>query len=187
HRLRRDGDRALGRGVKTRLRMPFLEKTPRLGDRYFHSRLTSDMAERGHIIHTLRLLPELGGQLIRLVCGLILTAGGIIWLDPASAPVAVLVTVLAVGLPLAAQPLFIELDLRVRNHTGALSRFYLDALLGLVTVRAHGAERAVRREHEDLLVEWARAELGLQRSAVAVEGVQSFVGFGLAAWLLVDH
>jgi len=97
------------------------------------------------------------------------------------------VAALAVGLPLAVQPLFVELDLRVRNHTGALSRFYLDALLGLVTVRAHGAERAVRREHEGLLVEWARAGLGLQRAVVAVEGVQSFVGFGLAAWLLLDH
>jgi predicted double-glycine peptidase len=176
-----------GRRLEARLRMAFLEKIPRLGDRYFHSRLTSDMAERSHIVHTLRLLPELGGQLIRLVYEIVLTTAGIIWLDPASAPIAVLVAALAVGLPLAVQPLFVELDLRVRNHTGALSRFYLDALLGLVTVRAHGAERAVRREHEGLLVEWARAGLGLQRAVVAVEGVQSLLGFGLAAWLLLDH
>ncbi|HEV8715557.1 MAG TPA: ABC transporter ATP-binding protein [Candidatus Binatia bacterium] len=176
-----------GRRLEARLRMAFLEKIPRLGDRYFHSRLTSDMAERSHIVHTLRLLPELGGQFIRLVYEITLTTAGIIWLDPASAPIAVLVAALAVSLPLAVQPLFVELDLRVRNHTGALSRFYLDALLGLVTVRAHGAERAVRREHEGLLVEWARAGLGLQRAVVAVEGVQSFVGLGLAAWLLLDH
>jgi ATP-binding cassette subfamily B protein len=98
-----------------------------------------------------------------------------------------LAAVVAVALPLAVQPLFMELDLRVRTHTGALSRFYLDALLGLVTVRAHGAERTVRREHESLLGEWARAGLGLQRTVVAVEGVQAFLGFGLAAWLLLNH
>ena len=50
-----------------------------------------------------------------------------------------------------------ERDLRQRTHAGALTRFYLDALLGLIPVRAHGAERALGREHEALLVEWARA------------------------------
>jgi ATP-binding cassette subfamily B protein len=80
-----------------------------------------------------------------------------------------------------------ERDLRVRNHTGALSRFYLDALLGLVPVLTHRAERALRREHESLLVEWAHASFGLQRLAVWVEALQGLTGFGLAAWLMLDH
>ena len=54
--------------------------------------------------------------------------------------------------------------LRVRTHDGALTRFFLDALLGLTALRCHAAERAVRREHEMLLVEWARAS-GLVRTA----------------------
>ena len=54
-------------------------------------------------------------------------------------------------------------------------------------MRAHGAERAVRREHEGLLVEWTRAGFRRQRAVVVVEGVQSLVGFGLAAWLLVGY
>ena len=66
-------------------------------------------------------------------------------------------------------------------------RFYLDALLGLVAVRTHAAERAVRREHQSLLAEWARASLGLQRVVVGVEGVQSLLGFALAAWLLLGY
>jgi hypothetical protein len=37
-----------------RLRMAFLDKIPKLGDRYFHSRLTSDMAERCHSISVIR-------------------------------------------------------------------------------------------------------------------------------------
>ncbi|MCI0407863.1 MAG: ABC transporter permease, partial [Acidobacteria bacterium] len=145
------------------------------------------MAERSHSVHQLRLLPGLGAELIRSTFTLILTTMGIIWLDPASAPLAVLAAALAIGLPLAGQPLLVERDLRVRSHLGALSRFYLDALLGLVAVRTHGAERSIRREHESLLVEWARASFGLYRVVVTVEGVQSILGFGLAAWLLFDH
>ncbi len=176
-----------GRRMETRLRMAFLEKIPRLVDRYFQSRLTSDMAERSHGVHALRHLPELGGRFIRFTFELILTTAGIAWFNPASAPIAVLTTTLAIIIPLIAHPLLTERDLRVRTHIGALSRFYLDALLGLIAVRTHGAEKSVRREHESLLVEWAHAGLGLQRSVVVVEGVQSLVGFGLAAWLLFAH
>ncbi len=177
----------MGRRVEGRLRMAFLEKIPRLGDRYFQSRLSSDMAERSHGMHVLRQLPALGEHFLRASLELGLTVAGIIWLYPAGAPVAILAAVVAVGLPLIFQPLLTERDLRVRTHAGALSRFYLDALLGLVAVRAHGAERAVRREHESLLVEWARAGNGLQRAAVWVDGVLSAVGFGLSAWLLFTH
>jgi ATP-binding cassette subfamily B protein len=45
----------------------------------------------------------------------------------------------------------------------------------------------MRREHEGLLVEWARAGLGLQRAAVTVEGFQLLAGFGFAAWLLFNR
>jgi ATP-binding cassette subfamily B protein len=181
------GMQRLGRRLEARLRVAFLEKLPRLGDRYFHSRLTSDMAERSHSLFALRLVPGLGGQLARSIFGLAFTTGAIIWLDPASAPIALLTASISIALPLLTQPFLIERDLRVRTHTGALSRYYLDAMLGLIPVRVHGAERAVRREHESLLVEWARSSLSLQRRAVAVEGVQALVGFGLAVWILLDY
>jgi ABC-type bacteriocin/lantibiotic exporter with double-glycine peptidase domain len=174
----------LGRHLEARLRLAFLAKIPHLGDRYFQSRLTSDMAERCHTAHTLRLLPDLGGRLLRSTFELVLTTIGIAWLDPASAPLAVLAAAFVLGLPLLAQPLLKERDLRVRSHVAALGRFYLDAFLGLVAVRTHAAERAIRRDHQGLLTEWARAGLGLQRVVVGVEGVQSLVGFGLAIWLL---
>jgi ABC-type bacteriocin/lantibiotic exporter with double-glycine peptidase domain len=177
----------VGRYLEARLRLAFLAKIPRLGDRYFQSRLTSDMAERCHTVHTLRLLPDLGGQLLRSIFELVLTAVGISWLDPASAPLSVLAAAFATGLPLLSQPLLKERDLRVRSHVAALGRFYLDAFLGLVAVRTHAAERAVRREHQSLLAEWARAGLGLQRVVVGVEGVQSLIAFALAAWLLLGY
>jgi ABC-type bacteriocin/lantibiotic exporter with double-glycine peptidase domain len=177
----------IGRHLEARLRTTFLEKIPKLGDRYFHSRLTSDMAERSHSTHRIRLLPGLGGQLLRSVFELMVTVAGIIWLDKSLAVPALIAASLAVGLPLVVQPLLTERDLRVRNHTGALSRFYLDALLGLVPVRTHRAERALRREHESLLVEWARASFAVQRLVVWVEALQGLTGFGLAAWLMLSH
>ncbi|MCI0392670.1 MAG: cysteine peptidase family C39 domain-containing protein [Acidobacteria bacterium] len=176
-----------GRRLEVRLRLAFLEKIPRLGDRYFQSRLISDMAERNHSAQTLRMLPTLGGRLLRLTFELALTAAGIIWLDPHGVWVAATAAVIAVALPLAMQSRLTERDLRVRSHNGALGRFYLDAMLGLVAVRTHGAAMSLRREHEGLLVEWMRASSGLLRAALTVEAIEALSGFGLAAWLLFDH
>lgn len=177
----------IGRRLEARLRLTFLKKIPRLGDRYFQSRLISDMAERSHSVTALRRLPELAGRLLRAVFELALTIAGLAWLDPAGATVATAVGALSLVLPLLSQSRLTERDLRIRSHNGALGGFYLDAMLGLIAVRAHAAETAVRREHESLLVEWARASFGLLRAVVAVEAVQSIAAFGLAAWLLFDH
>ena len=177
----------MGRSLETRLRVAFLEKIPRLGDRYFQSRLISDMAERSHSAQTLRQLPQLGSRFLRLCFELALTTAGLIWLNPAGAWMAVVVAVIALALPLALQSRLTERDLRIRNHDGALSRFYLDSMLGLMPIRAHGAERAVRREHESLLVEWMRAGYDYLRAVVVVQTAQSLIGFGLATWLLFDH
>lgn len=177
----------MGRHLECRLRLAFLEKIPRLVDRYFQSRLKSDMTERSHSLYRIRRVPDLGAQLLRHVFELLLTAAGIAWLDPESAPLAALSAAVALLVPLAVQPMLNERDLRVRTHTGALGRYYLDALLGLTAIRCHGAERPIRREHEALLVEWARAGYRLQRLAASVEAVQLSCGFGLSVWLLVDH
>jgi ATP-binding cassette subfamily B protein len=176
-----------GRRLETRLRVAFLRKIPRLGDRYFQSRLKSDMSERSHSIHRIRRLPELGGQLLRYSFEIAFTAAGIAWLDPASAALASLAALCAVAIPLLSQPWLMERDLRFRTHTGALTHFYLDALLGLVAIRTHGAQGALRREHESLLSEWARAGLTLQRAVISLESLQFLSGFGLAVWLLASH
>jgi ATP-binding cassette subfamily B protein len=167
--------------------MALLEKIPRLHDRYFQSRPISDMAERGHAIHQIRLLPRLAGLLVRAALALVFTAGAIVWVDPGAAPAALAATGCALALPLLFHPLLRELDLRVRTHAGALGRFYLDSLLGLTAVRAHSAERPVCREHEGLLVEWARASRTLLRWVVVVECLQIVTGFTLAGWLLLEH
>jgi ATP-binding cassette subfamily B protein len=177
----------IGRKLELRLRVAFLRKIPRLPDRYLQSRLASDMAERAHSLHQIRELPEIGRQALQAAFGLVLTVVGIAWLDPSSAPIAAVLAVVSVALPVAAQPLFAERDLRVRTHAGALGRFYLDALLGLVPIRCHRAEGTIRLEHDSLLGRWARAGIALQAGVVAVEGLQLACGLGLAAWIVMAH
>jgi len=169
-----------GRRLEIRLRLAFLEKLPRLGDRYFQSRLMSDMAERGHSIHLVRRLPELGGQLLRYSFEIVFTTAGIAWIDPASAPIALLAAFIALAIPLASQPLLTERDLRLRTHAGALTHFYLDALLGLIAIQTHGGQPAMGRAHESLLTHWARAGLNLQRAAVSRRLRTGHLAAGLA-------
>ena len=175
----------LGRQIEIRLRTAFLEKIPKLGDRYFQSRLTSDMAERSHATQRLRHLPDQVRQLLRAVFELLATAAGIAWLDPSATAFVVLIAASALIPAFTTQSVLAERDLRARSHAAGLTRFYLDAMLGLMAIRAHGAERAVRREHEKLLGEWVHAALRLQRAGVSLEALQLAGMFGLVARLLL--
>ncbi len=177
----------MGRNLETRLRMAFLAKIPRLGDRYFHSRPTSDMTHRAHAIHVVRQLPALGFRLFRSVAELAITAGGLIWLDPPSAPIVLGAAVASVTIPWMMQSSLVERDLRVHAYHGALSRFYLDALLGLMALRTHGAERSLRREHETMLGEFRRSVQGLLGASVTVETLDGLVGVVVAVWLLFHY
>lgn len=178
---------AMGRRLELRMRIALLEKLARLDDRYFRSRLVSDMAERAHRLHEVRVLPELGAEILRSVFGILVTTAGIVALAPSAAPLALACAAVAIAVPWIAQPALAEGDLRLRNHAGALLRFHLDALLGIVPLRAHAAGPAVRRGHDALVGEWTRAGLRLQRRVVAVEAVQSAGCLALAAWLVFDQ
>jgi ATP-binding cassette subfamily B protein len=177
----------IGRHLEMRLRMALLSKMPRLMDRYFQSRPVSDMADRSHAIHVTRQLPGIVARLVQRLFELLLTLAGIIVIDPRGAGLAIAIAVAAVGILAVMQPLVRERDLRVRNHIGALGAFYLDALLGLVPVRAHRAERAVQRQHEALLVEWARASRRRITLSVCIDGAQSLLCMGLMGGLLFCH
>ncbi|MGB8295127.1 MAG: ATP-binding cassette domain-containing protein [Polyangia bacterium] len=178
---------SVGSRLELRLRRAFLRKLPLLGDRYFQSRPISDMAERAHLLHWLRLLPGQGGQLVRTTCEMITTTAGVIWLYPSGAPLALTLVGLMLVLPFCCQPALVERDLRMRGHAGGLARFYLDALLGLSAIRAHTAEPALRNEHGGRLREWARAARDATRLAVLVETAQGLLGFGLAAVLVFRY
>jgi ABC-type bacteriocin/lantibiotic exporter with double-glycine peptidase domain len=174
----------IGRRLEARLRLKFLEKIPRLTDRYFQSRPISDMGERCHNVHMLRQGPELAATFLRSVFGMAFTVAAIGWLYPESLWPAALVAAIAIGVPVLAQPALAERDLKVRSHSGALTRYYLDALLGLTAIRAHAAEQAIRGEQVTLLGEWARAGFALQKTAVAIEGAQFGLSLAASVWLV---
>jgi len=176
-----------GRRLESRLRIKFFEKIPRLGDRYFHSRLTSDMAQRAHELRQVRLLPQLGISWLRLVFEILFTALGVMWLNPSAGLLALMAIFFAVGFSIITQPLLVEQDLVLRTHVGALSGFYLDALLGLMPIRTHSAERAVRRQHENLLVEWVHASQRFYQADTAIRIMQSLLGSFFAFWILYDY
>lgn len=177
----------MGRRLETRLRVSLLEKIPNLSDRYFHSRLTSDMTQRAHDLRSLRGLPGLGIGLLRTGFQLILTTIGVIWLDPISAPIALLATVFFFALSFLSNPLLDERDLRLRTHVGGLSRFYLDSLLGLIPARTHSAERALRRQHEGQMVEWVHSGRDYYRMVAVIQAAGSVLYSVFAVWLVVNY
>jgi ATP-binding cassette subfamily B protein len=181
------GLQRLGRVLEARLRVAFQQKLPRLADRFLSSRPTSDMADRCHAVQSVRSAPQLVGQLLRSASALVVTCAGLIWLDPQSAPLVLLVGAASVGLPLAAMRVLAERDLRLRAHAAALAGIVLNALHGLVALRAHGGERALRREQEGLLVGWMGAARDLLSTSLVVEGALALVGTACAVPLFVHH
>jgi ATP-binding cassette subfamily B protein len=167
----------LGRQLETRLRVRFQLKIPRLSDRYFQSRLISDMAQRAHAIQYLRALPELTGQVWRGVWALIFTVAGISWFYPSAWRLAAVAAVSAAAVPLLAQRALAGRDARVREYNGALTRFYLDALLGISAIRAHASERTLGAVHSTLLADWGRAGVRLLSMVMRVEAVQMLCVF----------
>jgi ABC-type transport system involved in cytochrome bd biosynthesis fused ATPase/permease subunit len=67
--------------------------------------------------------------------------------------------------------------LRFREFSGALSRFYLDALLGLRPIQAHGAAPTLRTLHSEQLGQWAEAGLRLQSVFVRAEVLQMAITY----------
>lgn len=176
-----------GRRLESRLRLQFLQKIPRLGDRYLSSRPKSDMAERAHVLHHVRHVPEVAARFLRSAFELMFVSAGLVWLDPSGWPIVLAALASAISLPILAQPMLGEANMRVRSHSGAITRFYLDALLGLTAIRAHGGDAAMRRAQRDLVGEWRTAALTQQRRLVMIEGLQLALGFGLSAWLVMHH
>jgi ATP-binding cassette subfamily B protein len=177
----------LGRRVELGLRAQFLASIGRLGLRYLRSRPTSDMAERSHALFRLGELPSVGARVLRVSVQAVLTGIALIWLAPEATWLVVLLALAVVVPPLVGHRPLAEAELRLRTHHGALARFYLDALLGSVPASVHGAERAIRREHEARLTEWVRAARREHALAHAIDGLQTALVSGLAIWLVAAH
>jgi ABC-type bacteriocin/lantibiotic exporter with double-glycine peptidase domain len=177
----------IGLGLETRLRAGLLEKLPRLEDRYLRTRPTSDTASRAHSMQMLREAPALGARIARAVLSLAATTAGIVWLYPEGVGLAVTAALVAVVLSYFLRRPLAEASLRLRTHGGALERFYLDALLGVTPIRVHGAERSVRREHESLLVEWARTARAMHDQTSRIQALQLLLGTSIAVVIVSSY
>ncbi len=177
----------IGRRLEVRLRKAYFEKLPKTEDRYFQSRLASDMASRCHNIQAMRQLPNLIAQGITVSLEVLATAAALIWAAPGAWGIALALTAATLLLPLLAQRMFFEPDMRVQTHAGSLSSFILNALLGLTPIRIHGAERSLRRGQEAMLVEWTKSRFWLQRLSVGFEGVLMVVSYALVVLLVYSY
>jgi ATP-binding cassette subfamily B protein len=176
----------VGRRLETRFRVAFLRKIPLLSDRYFHSRLTSDMTSRAHGLRSLRGLPGQALGFILAIFKLTLTLAGVIWLQPASLDFALTALLFFALFGWLSHILLEENDLRTRTHGGALSRFYLDAMQGLLPLRTHSAERAFRRQHEGLMTEWMRSNFDMVKVGLLVQGISALLYALFSAWVGFD-
>ncbi|MEI8393897.1 MAG: ATP-binding cassette domain-containing protein [Rhodospirillaceae bacterium] len=174
----------LGRRLEFRLRQAFYEKIPALGDGYFRSRLVSDLSQRAFELRHLQGLPTLLGNAFRLVVSMLFVALGIIVIFPDGLAAALAVLAVALGAVVLHQPLVQEHEMRQRTYAGALTRFYLDALRGLVPLRSHGAERAMRNEQEQMVVEWGGSGARLVRGRTWISGAAFALITLITVWLV---
>ena len=177
----------IGRRLEVRLRKAYLENLPKVEDRYFQSRLASDMAARCHAIQGMRSLPVVVSQFITTSLEVLATAGALLWAAPGEWPVIAGLVAVTLPFPFLAQLFFFERDMRVQTHAGALSGFILDALLGLSAIRINGAERSLRRGQEALLVEWTKARFALLNLSVGFEGVLTTGSYALVVLLVFRY
>ena len=176
----------LGQRIETHLRRLFIYRIPLLGDRYFRSRLRSDMAARSHLMYQIHYFPETLGRILFMSFDLLFTAIAMVWASPEHALPIILAAVSALGVPFLTFPVMSEQDMRVRTHLGALSHSYLDAMLGLMPLQAHSAESALRREHESMLRAWRAAFIGLLNLKMSLVAIQVLLILASLAWMIVD-
>lgn len=176
----------MGRRLETRLRMAFLEKLPRLNDRYFHSRLVSDMAQRAHDLRSLRNFPSEVVDLCRMAFELLFTAVGISLIKPEMGIFSLVASGLFISITLVSRTFLQERGMRLQSHAGALSRFFLDAMQGLIALKTHSAERAFRREYEGLLIEWGRANLDYGQLIALLQALGAVVYSLCSVWVILS-
>lgn len=148
------GVQRLSRQLELRVWVAMLKKLPKLEDAYFRSRPIADITERSSGLFNVRLLPEIAVTIARRSVDLLITAVALTILYPSGWVWIALALVFAVLLPILVIPSRNQLERRVLAHGSSLGRVYLDTLLGLLPMRAHGAEPALRADHEGHLADW---------------------------------
>lgn len=177
----------LGRRLEYRLRYAFYRKLPRLGDRYFSSRLGSDMAERAHQVHGLHNLPVTIMRTVKTFTHLLVTGIALGLLYPPLLVVGVVFALVMGAAYWLANAFILDLNLRLQSMMGIVSRWLLDAMRGLLVVRAHNAERIIRSEYEGLLLNFKKAWLEMHARVIASDVLLRGLGYSLAVGMIAIY
>jgi ATP-binding cassette subfamily B protein len=149
--------RRAGRCLEAALGRLWLSCLGNLDDRFFSTRLTSDLLRSSHALARLREAPALALDALRAAAQVAACSLAIVWLDRQAWPWAAALAAAATLLPLAAVPALRRHDLSWDRRAAAVDGDYLDIRRGLDALRAHGAEATFRRRHESRIVAWAHA------------------------------
>lgn len=175
----------IGANMELSLRLDILKRLPSFSDQYFRSRPTSDMTERCHQMHIVRDSPRLMVRLVTAVAEIAFVCAGIAWLEPAFGVHGLVIAAILIAIPVFFHKWLSEKDHKLGTHEGTLSLHYLDALLGMVSVRAHSAESALRRKHLHQLQAWKRAHQELGRATLLTDALTFVFGYGCGLVLLM--
>lgn len=155
--LRADLARRLGRRAEIRARGRLLERLRTLPDSFLARRLPADLVERLNSTTLLRDAPALLATLAGAFGQLAATVIGVAALFPvATLPIA-LAAFLSIFLPAVSRGLQRTAGLRSRTLRAFSGQLFLDALQGLLPVRAAAAEERFAGEHGRQVAAWKRA------------------------------
>lgn len=175
---------ATGRRIERALRRAWWDAAASLPASFVRSRPASDLADRGHLLHRLRELPLHLLQTVFAVGLVVCAAFAIVVMAPATALAVVALSLGAIAMPLGAARRAGDLDHRVRTLSGSLSRFVVDAVLGVHVSRDGRTADSLRIEHDSGLAAWRLASRHQVDMTVVVQGVTAIVTAAGAAWVV---
>lgn len=174
----------LGRALELRMRLALLRKLPRLPDRYFRSRPMSDVTHRSQGLFEVKPLPGMLVTLAKQAVDIVVTVAALCILHPRGIPYTLAALSFGLAAPLLGMRLRRPVEYRVQSHASALGQLYLDVLLGLVPLRNHGGQLAVRTKQDEHLVAWRQESERSIRLLSITDAVQS-IGILAAVVLLL--
>jgi len=166
------GQTHIGRVLEMRVRLAIFSSLPGLDDHFIHSRPTSDLAQRAQTLHFARELPAFVVSTIRALLGIATTLLVLAACDIRTALLASVTAIVTVSLSYIASRRLGDVDARLNAHSAGLLQIFQDALIGIVPLRVHGAESALRTEHRKRLAAWSAAANERLSTVVASSTIQ---------------
>lgn len=154
---------------------------------FFASRLKSDVIERAHALGLLKNFSSLVFGGLGALVSLLSLSLALAWMEPALTLTLLICVTCLTLLPLLTQPFLAERELRARTYAASLGQHMLDALMGVMPLRAHGAQHILRAEHERGVVSWSRAQHTLLKADVVVELLQLMAVGGATVALIYQY